>query len=58
MTFDFQTGDGKSRGVRTVRVPGRIAPYQTLAVRRFAIKDSREDCDSVTATVAKASIYR
>ncbi len=58
VTFDFQTGDGKSRGIRTVKVPGRIAPYQTLAVRRFAVKDSRQDCESVTATVARAAIYR
>jgi hypothetical protein len=56
--FTFQMGDGKTGGTQTLKVAGKIAPFQTLAVRRLAVKNTHTDCGSVTASVVRAAVYR
>ena len=56
--FSFQTEDGKTRGTQTVKISGRVAPYQTFSVSRLPVKNTRSDCDTVTGRVAAAVVYR
>ncbi len=58
LRLNFQSTDGKVVDSRTVKVPGTIAPYQVLDVRRLAVKGARQEYDSVLASIAKASICR
>lgn len=58
VSFNYQTGSGKSMQTQVVKVQGILDAYQKLDVRRIKAKGAPERSESVVVSVVRATVCK